>query len=53
MGHAVRRETDRPSEDPGLVVVKGPQFEALLSLLDNPPEVSEGLRREVANRRWK
>lgn len=48
-----REEMDRPGDEPGLTIVSGPQFDALLTLLDNPPKVSEELRREVANRRWK
>ena len=50
---AKREEMDRPGDEPGLTIVPGPQFDALLALLDNPPKVSEELRREVANRRWK
>lgn len=48
-----REEMDRPGDEPGLTIVPGPQFDALLALLDNPPKVSEELRREAVNRRWK
>lgn len=50
---AKREEMDRPGDGPGTTIVPGPQFDALLALLDNPPQVSEELRREVAHRRWK
>lgn len=50
---ARREEMDRPGDGPGTTIVPGPQFDALLALLDNPPEVSKELRREVSNRRWK
>ena len=48
------RSMHRPGDDASLTIVKGPQFQALLDLIDNPPQVSEELRREVAAARlWK
>jgi hypothetical protein len=54
-----RPRTKRPpappvDDDPRLTVLKGPEFDRLLALIDNPPEPSEELRREVAQARlWK
>lgn len=47
-----REEMLRAGDDPGLTIVSDEQFDALLALLDDPPTVSDELRREVANRRW-
>ncbi|WP_204165409.1 hypothetical protein [Methylobacterium sp. 17Sr1-1] len=47
-----REEMLRAGDDPGLTIVSAEQFDALLALLDDPPTVSDELRREVANRRW-
>lgn len=50
----VRREPiDRSGHEPGLTIVAGPQFDALLALLDDPPKVTDEAGREVATRRWK
>ncbi|MET7244575.1 hypothetical protein ABZT49_14525 [Methylobacterium sp. EM32] len=56
-GDAVERRTPREEmrrggDDPGLTIVSAEQFDTLLALLDDPPTVSDELRREVANRRW-
>ncbi|MGG3812443.1 hypothetical protein ABEV34_12430 [Methylorubrum rhodesianum] len=41
-------------QDTGIVTLVSEQtFDSLLTLLDKPPEVSDELRREVAQRRWK
>lgn len=41
-------------DDPRLTVLKGSEFDRLLTLIDNPPEPSKELRREVAQARlWK
>jgi hypothetical protein len=43
-----------PIDDGRLTILKGPQFDALVNLLDNPPEPSEQAREEVARARlWK
>lgn len=57
-GDGVRRratleETRQAGDDPGLTIVSDQQFDALLALLDDPPAVSDELRREIANRRWR
>lgn len=51
--HQKREEMDRPGDEPGLTIVPGPQFDALLALLDNPPKATDELRQAFASRRWK
>ena len=49
-----RAATTTPIDDGRLTILKGPQFDALVDLLDNPPEPSELAREEVARARlWK
>jgi len=52
LSHSQRPDMRR--SDTSLTIVKGPHFQALLDLIDNPPQVSEELRRKaVAARLWK
>jgi len=50
----LRSGASTPIDDGRLTILKGPQFDALVNLLDNPPEPSEQAREEVARARlWK
>ena len=50
----VQPATATPIDDGRLTILKGPQFDALVNLLNNPPEPSEQARDEVARARlWK
>ncbi len=46
------KDVRQAGDDPGVIVVPAAQFDALLTLLDDPPGVSDELRREIASRRW-
>lgn len=49
-----RRTIEPPADDAAVATfVPEQQFDALLTLLDHPPQISDELRREVAQRRWK
>jgi len=48
------RSATVPTDHGWLTILKGPQFDALVELLDNPPEPSKQAREEVARARlWK
>jgi hypothetical protein len=48
------RAIEQSARDSGDVTLVSEQtFDVLLALLDKPPEVSDELRHEVAQRRWK
>lgn len=52
--HVEHRTIEKSVDEPAIAtVVPELQFDALLALLDKPPMVSDELRREVAQRRWK
>lgn len=52
--HLERRTIKQPAGEPNVTTfVSEQQFDALLTLLEAPPEVSDELRREAAGRRWK
>lgn len=52
--HVEHRTIEQPVDEPTIAtLVPEPQFDALLALLDKPPIISDELRREVAQRRWK